>query len=73
MSRQKQKRELETIAAEYGFIFAGKTARGHLRWHGPGGSLVVTGSSLGEACGLPNAIALFRRQAARIHDQEARP
>ena len=71
MSRPRQKRDLERIAAEYGYTYGGRTTRGHLRWLGPNGALVVTGSELRDACGLANAVAQLRR-GVRACTQETR-
>lgn len=60
MSRKKGLRELQPIAKALGYRLEGTTTRGHIKWRGANGKLVITGSSLNQACSLANAIKQLR-------------
>lgn len=60
------KRDLQAIAEELGYHFAGLTMRGHLKWHHPSGMTIITGSSLKTDHHLHNAIAELRRHVRQL-------
>jgi hypothetical protein len=70
---RRHERQISTIAKDLGYIFDGKTSRGHLRWRNPRGTLVIVGRNLGQANSFRNAVATLRQNRSAENKRGATP
>jgi hypothetical protein len=60
MSRQRDFKSIEELAAQFGFRFAGHTGKGHLKWVNADGQALFTVSELSERRALTLIRTKFR-------------